>query len=543
MSFLSNKYNFLGKRLKKYVFADFFIGIVWFGVESSFIFILQGFLISLDLVDKKSAMLPSWYPLDLGTNLIILFSFGFARSLLVMCKNYLNYFTGQVFIYEKRKKILEDALLRKNINSHEEILSVFSETVTYASNYVIHFCNFLHNIVVTILFSIICLSVAYRETIVGIIGLACLYLPLKILAKRVNSNGEQLQDSWRISHKTLLNSLKNILFLRLYGMISEEVVKGSDALKKYENNYHQYSLNSSIVLSLPQFVGIFILCVVAYVGKIFWQTDSSILLSFFYLFIRFSQSASLTSHSYSYLKLTRHSFDQLIDFMDRIKSSPRVEIRDAERFEKIKIQALNLACGYDKSMPIIENINLDLERSDFLLIRGASGSGKSTLLKSMLGEIPLLGGHLLINNDKSIVPGQMIDVIGYVGPEPYLVYDTVRNNLLYGNKLKISDTEIWIMLKKLGIENVVRNLPSQLDEILLDDAQLSTGQRQRISFARALLRHPLLLVLDEATANIDKDTESLIISTLEYEKKNMICVAVSHHGGFDMLANKFLNLT
>jgi ABC-type multidrug transport system fused ATPase/permease subunit len=534
-------YDFLGPRLKKYIAADFICGIGWFIVESSFILILQGFLKSLGLIQGEIDTLPSWYPTTFEMNVIFLLVFGVVRTSLLMAKNYLSYFSAQVFIFEKREEILRKAILGRNTISHEQILASFGETVAYGSNYVVHVCNFIYNLTVTTLFTFVCFYVAPKETSFGVLLLAIMFLPIKKLAKKVNSHGEELQRNWRISHKILTNSLKNIFYLRLHGMLQEEAEKGRDALKSYERNYHHYSFNSSFVLGLPQFIGIVILCATAYLSVYYFNTTAAVLLSFFYLFIRFSQSASQTSHSFSYLKLTKPGFEQLFSVIDSLNRETDKKASLSPRLEKITLECKNLTCGYDNK-PVLKNINLKVSPSELLLIKGASGVGKSTLLRTILGETEPLSGNIIVNGSNELSPRNIIKSLGYVGPEPFLVYDTVKENLLYGNDHKIADSELWLALEKVGLKTQVENFSKKLEEVLLDETQLSSGQKQRLSFARALLRKPALLILDEATANIDSETEEKILKVLTEIKPNLSIIAVSHKQSFDSISDFLINL-
>jgi ABC-type multidrug transport system fused ATPase/permease subunit len=157
----------------------------------------------------------------------------------------------------------------------------------------------------------------------------------------------------------------------------------------------------------------------------------------------------------------------------------------------------------------------------------------------MLGLKTPITGTITVNDENIILlKDRLTPRIGYVGPEPYLIPASVKENLLYGNQNLVSDLEIWNALELAHISKDVRNLEGGLNEVLNEYTQLSTGQKQRLSIARALLRNPEILILDEATANLDKETESEIIKSFNGIMKNKFTIIISHKDSFEDIATQ-----
>jgi ABC-type transport system involved in cytochrome bd biosynthesis fused ATPase/permease subunit len=124
---------------------------------------------------------------------------------------------------------------------------------------------------------------------------------------------------------------------------------------------------------------------------------------------------------------------------------------------------------------------------------------------------------------------QWREKVAYVGPDPFTIAGTIRENLLYGNKTKnIDDAKIWEILEAVGLKEIFSELPSGLHFYLESATRFSTGQLQRLSIARALLRDFDILVFDEGTANLDAATAAMILSHVRDAVKNKIFIRVTH---------------
>jgi ATP-binding cassette, subfamily C, bacteriocin exporter len=212
-------------------------------------------------------------------------------------------------------------------------------------------------------------------------------------------------------------------------------------------------------------------------------------------------------------------------------------------FDRIEIDVKNLNFSYGLNNPVISNLSFSLKKGEPLLIKGQSGAGKSTLLSLLTGILTPSSGEIKYNGmDLKDIQTNLPAHLGYVGPEPYLFEGSVRENLLYGNHQEVSDETIWETLKLVQLFPTIDNLAHKLDEILHEYTQLSTGQKQRLSMARALIRNPKFLILDEATANLDPQTEMGIIQTLDQIKDRVSLVIISHKDNFDGLATNRLEL-
>ena len=146
-------------------------------------------------------------------------------------------------------------------------------------------------------------------------------------------------------------------------------------------------------------------------------------------------------------------------------------------------------------------INIEITSGQHTVISGGNGSGKSTLLGLISGILTPNNGKIMSNSNS----------IAYVGATPLIINVTIKENLLYGNTKKVSNEEILSLVNSYNLFN-----ETKIDlEMKITNKSLSSGQMQKISFIRALLSKPEILILDESTSNLDYDSKLLINKELE----------------------------
>lgn len=193
---------------------------------------------------------------------------------------------------------------------------------------------------------------------------------------------------------------------------------------------------------------------------------------------------------------------------------------------------------------ILRDASLEIPMGELTVLVGTSGAGKTTMVDLIVGLMQPQQGQVLIDN----VPLADVDAaawrsnIGYVPQETFLLHDTVRMNVGLGDPT-ITDRDVEEALEAAEVRKVVAALPEDLSAIVGERGlRLSGGQRQRIALARALIRRPRLLILDEATTALDPVTEREICSTLRGLRSKMAIVAICHQGALIEEADRVYRL-
>ena len=197
---------------------------------------------------------------------------------------------------------------------------------------------------------------------------------------------------------------------------------------------------------------------------------------------------------------------------------------------KGKIELNNVNFAYQEGYPIIKNLSLNIPAGNRIGVVGSTGSGKSTLVKLLLRLYEIDHGEISLDdiNIQDIYLGDLRKSIGLVSQDVFLFHGTVKENIAYGNN-NASYREIIEAAKIAEAHEFIEQLPQGYDTIVGERGQkLSGGQRQRIAIARAILKDPPILILDEATSAVDNETEAAIARSLEKITAQRTTIAIAH---------------
>lgn len=479
------------------------------------------------------------------------------RGLAYFSKAYIAGMSHQAFIRLHRSQVLEYGLERAQSVSAHEVLNIFSERVGQAGGVVSGITQIILSCTSVLFLFAFGLNLAPIEMTISIFLIASLLLPLRLFNRMVQQAGKSLVVDWETANRTLLQGLKHNFFLRVYDLIKHEVRVGRAALQALEDHRRGYYFIFATKNTVPLVGGVIVISIVTYISLIYIKTPSIKLLGFFYVFLRITQGISEASTVFSEmrlqlpgLKLLHHwhklHAQYLNDDGPTAQGDAPAQTASTDLVAKIKregatISLVGLKFQYESRPPLFEGLSLVLQPGEVLLIKGESGTGKSTLLSLIVGILTPSAGKVELNGINVLqTRRELATVLGYVGPEPYLIPGSIKENLLYAhpNPADISEQEIWSALAKAQIKSEIESFPKGLNEKMHEHTQLSTGQRQRLSIARALLRHPKLLILDEASANLDERTEGRFVEALHEASTGLTTIIVSHKNSFDHLATR-----
>jgi ATP-binding cassette subfamily B protein len=209
-----------------------------------------------------------------------------------------------------------------------------------------------------------------------------------------------------------------------------------------------------------------------------------------------------------------------------------VDAPDAIELPTIKgeINYENVSFQYVEGREVIHNVNLHINPGETIAFVGTTGAGKSTMVALVDRFYDVTKGRLTIDgyDIRKVTQESLRKQIGVVLQEPFLFSDTIRENIIYGRE-DATDEKIIEAAKAVGAHDFIMRLEKGYDTLLHErGSNLSQGQRQLISFARAVLSNPRILILDEATANIDTQTEVIIQQALKQLLKGRTSLVIAH---------------
>lgn len=196
---------------------------------------------------------------------------------------------------------------------------------------------------------------------------------------------------------------------------------------------------------------------------------------------------------------------------------------------KVDIECKNVGYSYDGERTVLEAVDLTIPQGSFVGITGESGSGKSTLAGIISGSLDRYSGAVYINKVelKEILQASLHEIITYVPFASYLFEGTIRSNLLLA-KPQATNAELWEVLERCKLAEFVKASGGLDAPVTPEGANLSGGQRQRLAMARALLHDTPVYVLDEATSNIDVESEAAIISLAQELAADKTVIMITH---------------
>ena len=347
----------------------------------------------------------------------------------------------------------------------------------------------------------------------------------------IASRYERIRESIETLNSNLSNSISGILNVKSFTREVKELERIETSSNEVKSaNYHAIKLSAAFIPIIRVAI-LFGFTATLLIGG-FLALDGEIKVATYSVLLFITQRLlwPLTElgDTFDLYQRAMASFNRIFSLKNE---SSEIGNGDIE-FKKLenKIELKDVSFSYVDDFNVLNNVDLTIETGQTTAIVGSTGSGKSTLIKLLLRLYEINNGSILYDSNslKDIELSSLREKIGLVSQDVFLFEGTVIENIAYGD-LNASESEVWNAAQKSEADEFINNLPQKEKTIVGERGQkLSGGQRQRISIARAILKNPEILILDEATSSVDNETEAAIQRSLDILKKDRTVIVIAH---------------
>ncbi|GAA0547289.1 ABC transporter ATP-binding protein [Halorubrum ejinorense] len=343
--------------------------------------------------------------------------------------------------------------------------------------------------------------------------------------------GDKVAEANEMRQEAAQAGTQGIRDVRIFGLAEELFEDFTDAIKQFTRSRIVLRRNEAAIQNFYNLVVAVSVFVLIYLALTFANLSVGELGVFLFAMFRLGPKASTVNTLYykvennlPHLVRTIQFTDELATYNEPTGSSREVpeEIREVE-FDDVHF-------SYDDEEDVLRGIDFTVEKGEFVGFVGQSGAGKSTIVSLLARLYPVDGGEIRANG----VPIDEMDItewrdrLSMVRQDPFIFNDTLRYNLTLGNR-EVSDEELDRVCSIAKVDEFIDELPDGYDSLLGDDGvRLSGGQQQRVALARALLEDADVLILDEATSDLDSNLEKQVQQAIEEMDRDYAIVTIAH---------------
>lgn len=389
-----------------------------------------------------------------------------------------------------------------------------------------------HSIIVLLISISIMLYLSYTLTLMLFLILPAIYIVTVIFQKNILKFQRKVRDYNSKIIRSYTESLSYIKTIKALGIED----KKKKEFKAYNEKYRKYNLLSILISAI--FVPTVMFVASIGVGFAFNFSSISVMrnvmtygafLSFLTYSFQIFEPFKMLAQIFTDLKSAQASAERVFQILYEEDEILEEEESDLDFEGNIKFE--NVSFHYfDDDKLILKDFNFEIKNGESVAFIGSTGSGKSTIVNLICKFYnPTSGGIYLDGiNYRNIDKTCLYNNLGYVLQQPQLFSISIKENIKFGNE-NATDEEILKVCNLLGIDEFISKLPNGIDTVIGETGyNISGGQKQLISFARALIKNPKLLVLDEATSSIDTETEKIIQNKMKDILKGKTSIIVAH---------------
>ena len=367
--------------------------------------------------------------------------------------------------------------------------------------------------------------------LIVLIYLPMMYVVTKYYGQKLTTVTKTIRKHEGITSSIYNETIKSLPVIQVYGTEDLMIESFERENKEVQKNYIKRTiLNALFSWNLIDFVMIFTNAMIILVFTILKINGLGLSVGILYVLIEYNKRI---------LKLFMNFLSQINRYKTALVSCDRIikifEIEEEKTTDRAielegNIEFKNVGFEYKENVPVLKDVNFKLDKGKSIAFVGATGSGKSTIMNLILGFYENQKGDILLDgqNIKTLSKASYRKQMAVVLQDPYIFTGSIRDNITLKDE-SITESEVLDAIVKVGGKNLLQKRDNNLDyELAISGSDLSLGEKQIICFARAIVRNPKVLILDEATANIDTETEKIINYGIEVLKQGRSTMIIAH---------------
>lgn len=367
--------------------------------------------------------------------------------------------------------------------------------------------------------------------LIVLIYLPLMYMVTKYYGEKLTAVTKTIRKHEGITSSIYNETIKSLPVIQVYGNEDLMIESFEKENKEVEKNYIKRTiLNALFSWNLIDFVMIVTNAMIVLVFTILKINGLGLSVGILYILIEYNKRI---------LRLFMNFLSQINRYKTALVSCDRIikifEIEEEKTTDREielegNIEFKNLGFEYKENVPVLKDVNFKLDKGKSIAFVGATGSGKSTIMNLILGFYDNQKGEILLDgqNIKTLSKASYRKQMAVVLQDPYIFTGSIRDNITLKEE-NITESEVLDAIIKVGGKNLLQKRNDNLDyELAISGSDLSLGEKQIICFARAIVRNPKVLILDEATANIDTETEKIINYGIDVLKQGRSTMIIAH---------------
>ena len=320
--------------------------------------------------------------------------------------------------------------------------------------------------------------------------------------------------------------------VKVYNALDETKDKFEDVNKKLYTTGWKSQFFSGVMRPFMAFVGNLGYVVVCIVGAILFakgRIDFGVITSFMMYIRLFTNPLTQIAQAMTSVQLAAAACERVFTFLEEKElddeSHKNIEIPEI----KGNVEIQNVKFGYNKNKEIIHDFSAKIKAGQKVAIVGPTGAGKTTIVNLLMRFYEVNSGDIKIDgiSIKDMRRDQLREIFSMVLQDTWLFEGTIRENLVY-NKENVTETVLDAACKACGLDHFIKTLSNGYETILSDETSVSVGQKQLLTIARAMIQNTPMLILDEATSNVDTRTEEVIQKAMDKLTENRTSFVIAH---------------